>query len=195
VSEWQTLVDVIVPIRLEPVGMEQDTGVGTQSSQVLTIALLHNQRAPSTPIFRSLVRQALADLVKTVRLHSRNMLRGAGCVPQSKRDRERGDKVHVADVDEHLVLVVRKLGEGEIGVEVWVCLVEDGWFDEAGPWVDEELKLVVLDEPDTAASDARDGRSDRVPWSTEWYGDVLTKLLSSGGWRGRVVGCLSVCRK
>jgi len=69
-----TLVDVIIPVCLEPRGVQKDARVWTEGAKILAVFGLHDERAPSTAIFGGLVFQSLADLIETVRLQTRHML-------------------------------------------------------------------------------------------------------------------------
>ena len=65
-----TLVDVIIPVSLEPRRVEKDTRVRTEGAEVLAVFRLHDERAPSATIFGGLIFQSLADLLKTIRFHT-----------------------------------------------------------------------------------------------------------------------------
>jgi len=116
------------------------------------------------------------------------VLRGARSILQGERDWQSSHEVHIADIHKRLVLIVRELAKGEVGVYVRVRLVEDRRLDKSGPRIEEELQLYVLGEPDATTGYARDSRDDGVAWCSEWDGDVLADGLSGGGGRGRVEG-------
>ena len=119
------MVDVVVPISLEPGWVEKDAGVWAESTQVVSILGLDHQRAPSATIFGALVLETLTHLIQAIGLHSGNVVRFSGLVLQSQSDRKCGDKVDIADVDEQLPAVESELAESKIGVGIGVSWVED----------------------------------------------------------------------
>lgn len=119
------MVDVVVPVSLEPRWVEKNTGVRTEGAQVVSILGLDYQRAPSATIFGGLVLETLTDLIQAIGLHSGNVVRFTGSVLQSQSDRKCGDKVDIADVDEQLPAVEGELAESKVGVGIGVSWVED----------------------------------------------------------------------
>ena len=111
------MVDVVVPVSLEPGRVEQNARVRTQRTQVFSI-FSNDERAPSPSILRGLIFQALTDLIQATRTHTRDMLSYAFGVLQRQSDGKCRDKVHVADIDEELPRVERELAEGKVGVDV-----------------------------------------------------------------------------
>ena len=68
--EGLTLVDVVIPVCLEPRRIQKDARVRTEGAEVLAVFRLHDERAPSATIFGGLVFQSLADLLETIRFHT-----------------------------------------------------------------------------------------------------------------------------
>ena len=173
------MVHVVVPVSFEPRRVQQDAGVWTESTEILASFGLHDQRTPPATIFGGLILQTLTNLFETVGLHSRNMRACARVVFQSQSDRQRRDKVDVADVDEQLPAVVSELAEAEVRVAVRVCWIEDRGFHKTRSRVDEELQGLADGEPDATTSDAWDGGCDSVSWDTKWNGDIFRQRLTS----------------
>ena len=65
-----TLVDVVIPVSLEPGRVQKDARVRTEGAEILAVFVLHDERAPSATIFGGLIFQSLADLLKTIRFHT-----------------------------------------------------------------------------------------------------------------------------
>lgn len=188
-----TLVDVVVPVSLEPRGVEQDAGVWAESTQVVSVLGLDHQRPPSTTILGALVLKTLTNLIQAIGLHPRNVVRFSSLILQSQRDRKRRNKIYIADIDKQLPAVESELAEREIGIGIGVSWVEDRGLDESRAGVDEELQALAGGEPDAATGDARDSRNDGVAGGAEVDGDVLGQVLAGRGWGGRVVRGFGIC--
>jgi hypothetical protein len=193
--ELLTLVDVVVPVSLEPRRVEQDAGVWAESTQVVAILGLDHQRPPSTTILGALILETLTDLIQAIGFHPRNMVRFPSLVLQSQGNRKRGHKIYIADIDKQLPAVEGELAEREIGIGIGVSWVEDRGLNESRAGVDEELQALAGGEPDAATGNARDSRNDGVAGGAEGDGDVFGQVLAGRRWRGRVVRRFGICGK
>ena len=188
-----TLVDVVVPVSLEPRRVEQDAGVRAESTQVVSILGLDHQRPPSPTILGALILKTLADLIQAIGLHPRNVVRFPGLVFQSQSNRKRRNKIYIADIDKQLPAIESELAESKIGVGVGVGWVEDRGLNESRAGVDEELQTLAGGEPDAATGNARDSRNDGVAGGAEGDGDVFGQVLAGRRWGGRVVRRFGIC--
>lgn len=134
------MVDIVIPVGPEPGRVKKDARVRAECTKVLAGLRLHDKRAPSTAIFSTLICQAFADRVETVRLHARDMRASPRVVLHRQSNGQRRDKVDIADVDKKLPAVVRKFTESEIRVTIWIGWVEDRGLYKTGSRVDEELQ-------------------------------------------------------
>ena len=99
--------------------------------------------------------QALADGIEAVGCHACDVLRCVGSVGQGEGD-GKGDEVDVGDVDEELSGIEGELAETPGLVDVWVCWIGYGWFDEGGTRVEKKGQSFINGEPDAASSKVRD---------------------------------------
>ena len=120
------------------------------------------------------------------------MLGCIGRVEKVQSDRD-GNKVDVADVGEQLRGVPGELAEAEIDIDVRVRWVQDGGLDQAGTRVQQECQLAIDGEPNTAASDVRDGDRLRRTRSTKRDGTIHRQRCAGRRWRSGIVRSLAIC--
>lgn len=144
----------------------------------MTVLGLDYQRAPSATVFGTLVLETLADLIKAVGFHSRDVIGFTGLVLQSQSNWKRGDEVDIADVDEQLPAIESELAESKVGVRIRVSWVEDRRFHQSWSWVYVELQTLADREPDTSTSNAWNSGGDGVSGRTEVDGDIFGQVLT-----------------
>lgn len=100
------------------------------------------------------------------------MLARTAGVLQGQSYRDIANKVHVADVDEHLGRVEREFAESKVDIVVRVRRIEDGGLNETGTRIDFEGQGSANGEPYSATCDPWDGCCDSVSGSSERNGNV-----------------------